>query len=539
LVVGAATVVVAVTALVSIGLSGDEEAPVAPGRGEGLLSGTISAPGGPHLRDPLGRVVVLHGVNAVYKRAPYELFPAPGKPYDFSATDAERIAALGFNVVRLGMIWEGLEPGTAGPNDPAICSPGPPRDPDQFNQGILDAYLSKLKRTVDLLGRWHIYTLLDMHQDLYSSAFGGEGAPLWAVCTDGLPRTRLPGRWSRTYRSAALNVAFEHFWKNDVVGDLQGQYERVWAAVASYFRSDRWVIGYDPINEPFSRGIQDVQHHELDAQIECLYTGRSRPGRNADQGLVVSCPVQDPQVGLIPSILKADPRHLIFYEPDIFSSRGSANYVGPMDLPNLVFNFHAYCSHRNPVTGNPTNVDACVSQDVSTLSRRSAERAKLGSDIQAGGPPMFLGEFGGTSSVSLVEGMTAAANAYDLNWVYWQWKLYGDPTGSSEEGLESASGKLKPTATALSQVYGEAIAGSPTSTAFDPKTGAFSLSYAADSAVNAPTLVVVPKTGPYVHGYCASVAGGEIVSKPGSVTLEVANEDDPNVSIHVSPGPCS
>ena len=163
---------------------------------------------------------------------------------------------------------------------------------------------------------------------------------------------------------------FEHFWKNDVVGDLQGQYDRVWAAVASYFGSDRWVIGYDPINEPFSTGIEDVQHHELDAQIECLYTGRSRPGRNADEGLVVSCPAQDPQVGLIPSILKADPRHLLFYEPDIFSSRGSANYVGPMGLPNLVFNFHAYCSHRSPVTGNPTSVDACVSQDVSTLSRR-------------------------------------------------------------------------------------------------------------------------------------------------------------------------
>jgi hypothetical protein len=65
------------------------------------------------------------------------------------------------------------------------------------------------------------------------------------------------------------------------------------------------------------------------------------------------------------------------------------------------------------------------------------------------------------------------------------------------------------------------------------------MSYAADSAVKAPTLVVVPKTGLYVHGYCASVAGGEIVSKPGSVTLEVANEDDPNVKIHVSPGSCS
>jgi endoglycosylceramidase len=538
LLVGAVAVVVVAIFLVSVGLSGDQEVIVAPRPGEGLVSGTISAPGGPYLKDGFGRVVVLHGVNAVYKRAPYELFPATGKPYNFSAEDAKRIAALGFNVVRLGMVWEGLEPGTAGPNDPAICSAGPPRDPGQFSQGVLDAYLSKLKRTVDLLGKWHIYTLLDMHQDLYSSAFGGEGAPLWAVCTDGLSTARLPGRWSRTYRSPALNVAFEHFWKNDVVGDLQGEYDRVWAAVASYFRSDPWVIGYDPINEPFSTGIQDVQHHELDAQIECLYTGRSRPGRNADQDLVVSCPAQDPQVGLIPTILRADRRRLIFYEPDIFSSRGSANYVGPMDFPNLVFNFHAYCSYRSPVTGNPRNVNACVSQDMKTLSRRSAERAKLGSDSQANGPPMFLGEFGATASVPLVEGITAAADGYELGWAYWQWKLYGDPTGSSAEALVSGSGRLKPSATALSQVFAEAIAGSPTSTAFDAKTGAFSLSYTAYPKVRAPTLIVVPRTGHYAHGYCASVAGGEVVSRTGSFILEVANEDEPGVVIHVSAGQC-
>src|SRR5580704_11316727 len=91
--------------------------------GVGVLSGTIGAPSGQFLRDRFGRAVTLHGVNAVYKRAPYELFPAPGQPYDFSAEDAARISALGFDVVRLGLVWEGIEPGTDPPNDPAICTP--------------------------------------------------------------------------------------------------------------------------------------------------------------------------------------------------------------------------------------------------------------------------------------------------------------------------------------------------------------------------------------------------------------------------------
>ena len=42
-----------------------------------------------------------------------------------------------------------------------------------------------------------------------------------------------PGRWSQNYATVAAGVAYRHFWTNDVVGDLQGEYDRVWAAVAN------------------------------------------------------------------------------------------------------------------------------------------------------------------------------------------------------------------------------------------------------------------------------------------------------------------
>src|ERR1019366_6184676 len=71
----------------------------------------VSAPGGRYLRDAFGRVVILHGVNAVYKHAPYELAIAPGQPFDFSAADAAAISKAGFDMVRLGILWQGLEPG--------------------------------------------------------------------------------------------------------------------------------------------------------------------------------------------------------------------------------------------------------------------------------------------------------------------------------------------------------------------------------------------------------------------------------------------
>src|ERR1700734_4132335 len=69
---------------------------------EAVVQGPLSAKDGPFLTDSKGRVVILRGVNAVYKRAPFELYADPGKDWNFSQNDAERMAALGFNVVRLG-----------------------------------------------------------------------------------------------------------------------------------------------------------------------------------------------------------------------------------------------------------------------------------------------------------------------------------------------------------------------------------------------------------------------------------------------------
>ena len=290
-----ATAVLVASCLILVGVlavapsvAGAASAPVSPVTSQPKLAsathppiypqGLLSAHAGPFLRDSLGRVVFLHGVNAVYKYAPFELYPDPGKPWDFSATDASEMARLGFDVVRLGITWAGLEPGTAGANDPSICTPGEPTDPGQFNAAVAKAYLAHIAQTVHLLGEHHIYTILDMHQDLYSQIFGGEGAPPWAVCTDGQPVVHPPGRWSNTYRTGALGAAFGHFWQNDVTGDLQGEFDRAWATVASYFSTNQWVVGYDPFNEPFSKALTADGEHELDSQIECLYTGTAHPG---------------------------------------------------------------------------------------------------------------------------------------------------------------------------------------------------------------------------------------------------------------------
>ncbi len=529
-------VVVALVAVVGGIVAWVGNQPTGSASADVLLHGPLSAAGGPFLTDSKGRVVILRGVNAVYKRAPYELFADPGKDWNFDAQDAQQIAALGFNVVRLGIIWEGLEPGTLGPDNPAICTPGPPQNPNQYKAAIADAYLAKVAQTVDLLGRYHIYTLLDMHEDVYSSEFGGEGAPPWAVCTGDNPIRILPGRWSNTYGDPGLDTAADNFFTNDVVGDLQGEFIRVWKTVAEYFKDNPWVVGYDPLNEPFTRTLLEGRT-QVASRLECLYTGAAEPGRSILDGSVLTCPSSDPQMGLIPTLQQASPKKLVFFEPDIFTSKDRANDIGPMGYGGLVFNFHDYCGFRSGTTGNPTDLDACAAQELHTMDRRSNERPTIATPEQPLGPAWFMSEFGATSSGPLMGRLTAIADDLQLGWTYWAWKYYDDPTGSSAEALVEPNGQLSPTVEALARVYPQAVAGTPVSFSFDPGSDTFHLFYVPNPSITAPTVIAVPTGVHYPQGYTAQATGGTVVSAPGSSHLEVDNSPGAaTVSVTVTPG---
>ena len=508
--------------------------------GAPAITGPISSPGGPYLYDHQGRVVFLHGVDAVYKRRPFELYADPGKPWNFSAADASLMARLGFDVVRLGMTWSGLEPGTAKANTRAICGRGRPANPHQFNSAVLDRYVAHLKQTVELLGRFHIFTILDMHQDVYNQAFDGEGAPSWAVCTDGVPGTDPPGRWSSEYSTKAARIAFDHFWNNDVRGNLQGQYDNVWGHVAQAFRGDPWVIGYDPFNEPYSTSLVPYRGEHFDAQLQCFYTGTKYIKIRLPGAPTLQCPRHDPARGVVPTILANDPSHLVFDEPDNYGTLGYVTFLGPMRLRNLVYNVHLYCGARSPVTGNPTSVSMCASQAARSLGKRYLDRPEMASQTQPGGPAWLVTEFGATSSAPYLARVTSLMDAEKVGWVYWSWKYYGDPTGSAAESLVMSTGRLKSTARVLSRTYPEAVAGRPIAFDYSPLTDVFHLAYAPNHRISAPTVVFVPTQVHYPRGYCAKVSGGRVTSAPGSDLLDVVNARQGHlVTVTVAPGTCT
>jgi endoglycosylceramidase len=111
--------------------------------------------------DEYGRVRIFHGVNAVYKVAPYApVFDHFDPQESLSIEDVSNLYNWGFNFVRLGTMWPGLEPVKG-----------------QYNT----SYLAQLEEIVNALGQKDIVTLLDCHQDVLAPQYCGEGVPAWAA----------------------------------------------------------------------------------------------------------------------------------------------------------------------------------------------------------------------------------------------------------------------------------------------------------------------------------------------------------------------
>jgi endoglycosylceramidase len=105
--------------------------------------------------DALGRYRIFHGVNAVYKVAPF--YPSQGAFNPSTSLNKQDIANLvdwGFNVVRLGFEWIAFEPQRG-----------------VYNQ----TYATVMKRIAANLASQGVYVLIDFHQDIGNRYFCGEG----------------------------------------------------------------------------------------------------------------------------------------------------------------------------------------------------------------------------------------------------------------------------------------------------------------------------------------------------------------------------
>lgn len=199
--------------------------------------------------DQAGRHVLLHGINMVCKDKELQYIG------NWDEKDFRRLRLWGFNVIRFGVIWDGLEP-----------------QPGTYN----DAYIEALRRLIQLAGKHQLHVILDMHQDLFSAAFGS-GAPAWATITDG-EAYEAGHVWSDAYLfNGAVQKAFDNFWNNTQAPDgigIQDHFVRAWEHLVSKLHNESNIIGYDIINEPFI-GSNALQVNErMFAAFATTYSNR-------------------------------------------------------------------------------------------------------------------------------------------------------------------------------------------------------------------------------------------------------------------------
>ena len=182
---------------------------------------------------------------------------------------------------------------------------------------MAERYLAHVAATVKLLGRYGIYTLLDMHQDVYNTNFRGEGAPNWAVCTTIVPIVPTAGRWSNNYANPELQTAIQHFWANDVVGDLQGNFDLVWATVADYSKNDRGVVGSDPSTSPSRRKRRWRPSRPSQVNWRAFTPGRATPA-SSPTGPLAGVPIGCAERRAHPDVPGRRPEPPDLRGPDIY-----------------------------------------------------------------------------------------------------------------------------------------------------------------------------------------------------------------------------
>ncbi|CAF2690929.1 unnamed protein product [Rotaria sp. Silwood2] len=403
-----------------------------------------------HIIDEANRVRLYHGVNFVRKEFPWY----PSELLDPSFVT--NLAQNGLNVVRLGIMWAGVEP-----------------QQQQYNV----TYLNIMKQIVESLESNNIYVLFDMHQDVLSSRFGTyDGIPLWLY--DQFPPSNHPypwplpsppsdGNWALGYLTEACSHGFQCLYDN-VAGAVDSM-SNFWRLIATTFGHYTNILGYELINEPWAGNYL--------ADPALLL-----PGIAGSKNLQ---PFYDKLANAIRSV---DDKTLIFYEPVTYGVRlnGKLFGTGFSHVPGgkayrdrSVLSYHYYCTILaiNPVPGSDTIpvFDRVLCNDIEGPAVFQSVKNEL---FRLGGAG-FLTEFGGCDGSSVCDNQLEAgmleADKYLQSWTYW---------GNSYSSMALIE--------RLSRVYARAIAGTPISMAYHPDKRVFNLYYYADKTINKPTEIYVP-----------------------------------------------
>ncbi len=402
------------------------------------------------------RARILHGIN-VHNESKYQADRLPL----ITEADVQRMAHdWGFNVVRLLIFWDAVEP----------------------EQGVYDdVYLGEIAQRMAWFEAEGIDVILDMHQDVYSEMFCCDGAPVWAVRDDGEPFTEQ-ALWSANYNQPAVQRAFDNFWAGDAGAhpDVQDHYVMAWQHVAETFAGTPNLLGYDLINEPFPGTGWTIA--DLDSPDPA--------GPIAEWGANELTPFYD---RVIAGIREVDQDSWMFFEPRYGApANGHPTFLGPVSDPRTEGPRLVYYPHLYPI--EPEIFDTYAPNNPAIPNweaNRATEKAMFGSAV-------MLGEFGimfdWTFGPALLEQALAMADRATTGWTYWSYDTYG-------RGIIDPMGEERPAAAILTRTYAQKVAGTPIEHGYDPITRVMVLRFTDRIGVQGPTEIYVPAARWYPEGW--------------------------------------
>jgi endoglycosylceramidase len=452
-------------------------------------------------KDADGRFCTFHGVNLAgrSKAAPY-------LPY--VPTDAESVAPqldllreLGFNVVRVLVIWKALEQQVL--EHPETLSP----------QAV--QYLQELLAVIDALHARGLFVFLDFHQDIAHEIYGGDGFPDWALAVDSAHPLPAPAdfrdrQWVLNYavpigdRAVSCRHTLASFWRNNRMNDTldawelshgadpQDHYVKTIGAVAAWFQALNGgsghpaIIGYELFNEPHETELDpsDFEEHVLPN----LYANATSAIRQTDKRSFVFVEPRvawndrnlTPTTQLDTTALAKERTVFAYHHYDSWTiSYGWAGQPDSMankqsEWPGLYNWMHAAAEDRGLI---PFMTELGASQDWQTLH----------TDVR---PDVYHG----SEARAYMDIQLQQTDTQVMNWTYWNYNLYNAADdGWNLENFSLLGANRQPrNIDVVARPYAHRTSAQPVTSWFDLGSKHFAL-LLKGPVVDAPTVVYVPR----------------------------------------------
>ncbi len=392
-----------------------------------------------YIADGQGRALSFRGLNVKADR-PAEMAT------DQLMADAE---ARGFNLLRLAVYWDEMEP---------------------TDDAWAEDYFAEIATVLDRAEAHGLWVALDMHQDNFSTQYGGKGMPDWVTDGEGLP-FEAQDVWFLNALQPALMESWENLYERP---EYRAAQVDAWEELVQRFRDRPNLLGYDLMNEPFGK-IREG---------EDLFTAAAR---------VEATQLTAMYQRLTTAIRELDPNRWVFIEPPNQASLGIPTHIGAIEGGNIAFYPHLYDSAIETATYSEGGV---VQYDDSFFQTYASV---IDTYPDAFNVPVLFGEWGVANPEApgmdqFIEGALALMEDHGSGWT-----AFTGCRGSSY-CLWDSQGNDRPGIGRTTQPWARAVAGAPEVLRWNADTRTLVVAFA-DSAASGTTDVVVPAARVYPEGW--------------------------------------